>query len=47
MNAAFTMPFAGGALDHVETRRSAEDLKGFVTDKRAQCLVFFQRHASA
>lgn len=42
MSAPFTMPFAGGTLDHVETRRSAEDLKGFVTDKRAQCLVYFK-----
>ena len=42
MTPAFTMPFAGGTLDPVETRRSAEDLQGYVTDKRAQCLIYFK-----
>ena len=42
MKPRFTMPFAGGTLDLVETQRSAEELQSFVTDKRAQCLVYFK-----
>jgi len=38
----FIMPFAGGAMDHAETRRSAEELQGFVKDPTAQCLVFLK-----
>jgi len=42
MTAPFTMPFAGGTLDHAETRRSAEELQSFVKDPKAQCLVYFK-----
>lgn len=42
MTKAFTMPFAGGDLDHAETRRSAEELQGFVHDPKSQCLVYLK-----
>ena len=42
MSLEFTMPFAGGTIDHVETRRRAADLKEFVTDPQAQCLLFLK-----
>ncbi len=36
----FTMPFAGGILDHVETQRSAEELQAFVAKPQARCICF-------
>ena len=42
MSEEFIMPFAGGELDHAETRRSGEELQGFVKDPKAQCLVFLK-----
>jgi len=42
MTAPFIMPFAGGELDHAETRRSAEELQSFVKDPKAQCLLFLK-----
>ena len=38
----FIMPFAGGAMDHAETRRSAEELQGFVKDPKAECLLYLK-----
>lgn len=35
----FIMPFAGAPLDHVEERRSAEDLNGFIKHKDCQCVL--------
>ena len=34
------MPFAGGILDHVETRRSAEALQAFIAKPQARCICF-------
>lgn len=42
MTEMFTMPFAGGTLDHAETKRSGEELQKFVKDPNAQCLVYFK-----
>ena len=42
MSEEFIMPFAGGELDHAETRRSGEELQGFVKDPKAQCLIFLK-----
>jgi len=36
----FIMPFAGGALDHVETQRSAAELQAFVAQPKARCICF-------
>ena len=42
MSDNFIMPFAGGAMDHAETRRSAEELQEFVKDPKAQCLLYLK-----
>ena len=36
----FIMPFAGGTLDHAETRRSADELQAFVAQPNARCICF-------
>jgi len=35
----FTMPFAGGILDHVETQRSAAELQAFLAKPAARCIM--------
>lgn len=35
----FTMPFAGGSLDHVETQRSAAELQAFLAKPTARCIM--------
>ena len=36
----FTMPFAGGQLDYAEDRRTVADLKKFLNQKNAKCVLF-------
>lgn len=38
----FTKAFAGGTIDHAETRRSADELHAFLAMPAARCLSFFK-----
>lgn len=40
MTDTFTMPFAGGTIDHVETQRSPAELQDFVAMPQARCICF-------
>ena len=37
----FTMPFSGGQIDHAETQRTSDEIKGFFNTPLARCLCFY------